>query len=466
MRRQFSTRGLVASLENEEPIVAVVAPEPEVVVVVPVEDNGNSLETTLVEVAEDAADSELIEAQTDQAMAVAETLADVETALESCLAEGGLNKSAAHVVGMCLESLYASVGMSGVRAMPSLESFGGTGSRVQATKLALESVAEKAKEIWAKIVQAVEKSIAWLVEKYKQFFTAAGRLKSRGEALAKRATDTKDAEPKSKTIEDERLAQQLHISGNLDKAVASVGEIKGMLPTWLSTDAAHAEAIAEGLEKSDSSVIVTTFAKIPQGLTVADAAAIGAEKPADSLGLYRSKELPGGRAILARLPMAGSGDKASLADGATKASMVIGPFNATFTNKNKTLPTLSTADAGKIASDVAEIAKAVESFKSGLDKVTAAKKRIVAACKKLGSAVAEEKDEAKKKELETLKKFGAAVPRLIDSPPASINVFVLNVGKAFLDYVEASLKQYAAPEAKKEEPKAAEAAPAAAAAAA
>lgn len=443
MRRMnsFGRHGLVAALEDEELIDTPVVSEDG--------DGGagaETVETELLDVNQDEAEAGEAQDQVDEAVDTAEALESIAVAMESAAGNGGLTKDAAHVVSLALEHMYSQVGISKSK-MPALESFGGASSRVGATQLALEDIREQIARIWEAIKAAVLKSVAWLKDRFAKIFGAANKLEKRAKAIAARAESTTGT-AKEKTFDSDRLYKALHIGGGVPKMVAAATEINKMAEVVLNHDHDGQQHLAEAFENGELSNILQRFSDankklVAGGSEVTNPEAEGFQKD-DGVALYRSKELPGGQAIITRVNNGKAGaDIVAAANILTKLTSTVGAFNPKAKAPTKVaLPVLQPTEGGQICESVAEMAIEVQRYKAGLEKVTKIKDRITKAMDKLGKeAGKEDTDEAKAKS-KALQKVGAAVPRLMDQPAASFSAYALNTGKAMLDYVELSLKQY------------------------
>lgn len=443
MRRMnsFGRQGLVAAMENEE----VNTPE-----VAEVEGGAENLETDLLEVQEEAAEADAVEAQIEETVETAEALEGIAISLEACAANGGLTKDAAHVVGLALDHMYKSVGISS-RAMPALESFGQTSSRVGATQLALEDLKEKIKQIWAAIKKAIIDAYNWVRERFLKVFGAAEKLQKRAKALAERATDTPDVKAAETTIESERLVHALHIDGDTKKVQAGLEVLKKLVAEELTTDTKAIEAAKDALENPEAVQGATLFAALTSFPKSAGQEAVA--KPEDAgfgaqpanVTMTRSKELLGGKAIIVRTSTAKETTPAAVLEAAAKIRVSVGDYNPKAAKITKTkLDTLTSSAAGEIASIVADMAKDLAAYKLALNKIESAKKGLISAIDKAGNELSKDESEEKKALGTAAGKFASALPAILDSLPTGLSTLALTAGKSACDYVELSLKQYKA----------------------
>lgn len=455
MRRITQRRGTVAALEDESKVVDPAIPtpvDPTVVdpvdvppVVEPIGDNAESLETDLIEVADDLTGAEQEAAETEEAVEVVEALESIRDSLAISAANGGLDRHAAAAIGTATDYMYKRVGMK-KKSMLSLESFGGTSTRVGATQLTMEALSEDIKKIWASIIAAFEKAIQWAKDFYTKVFVSYEKLGKRAEELSKKATDVK-GEMGEKEIENARLVKSLNVDGKVGSEIIEGAKQLIAVAKSLAgaNNAAEAEKIAGVFEASKTDEeflekfeLESNAAFVPEGSDVSNPEEAGFAAPKEGLTIVRGKELPGGRAIVGRVNKETLKGKAAVAavGGATGRGVTLGAFNSKAAEVTaKAVPTLNKENAIAVANAVSEIAKAGTEYKSKIEAVTAAKKKLVEASKKVANGT----DGVK-----SAKTVASSLASTIDQPAASINVYMLNTGKALLDYVEESLKQFKA----------------------
>ena len=258
---------------------------------------------------------------------------------------------------------------------------------------------------------------------------------------------------KETKIENERLVKALNIGGTvptglsavLDKVVkvgedafghtadfgATVGQsiLDGMNDTAGKVDDLGTLGYGSGLLKSMSS---------------AEATSGGFDAAPENMGLFRSEELPGGKAVLARYPTGTLKGQAAV-DALSKTSAAVTAFN----NKapevtNASAPVLAAAEIGKVAETVSAMAKAVIAYRAKADKANGLKTKILAAADKLSKASEKEEDKDKAAFMGAVQKLASASVNAIDKPAPQMAQYMLVTGKAALDLCEESLKQYGA----------------------
>ncbi len=195
MRR---SRGFFAVMEDDAPIVEVNV------------DDGvpGEVERDVAEVS-DAADEVQgdVEALED-AIDSAEDIEAIADAAEQSVEEGeGLDPVAAEIAEVAVESIYRRLGVpSHVRAMPSMESFGSKTSRKTATRVAVEGMMDKVKEIWKKVVEFFKNIYNKVVSFVTGLFATSESLIKTLKALETKVKDLKGV-PEEDTVEDKRIPE-------------------------------------------------------------------------------------------------------------------------------------------------------------------------------------------------------------------------------------------------------------------
>lgn len=415
----------------------------------PLENHADSLETDLLEIAESEGAAAEQTAEFDEAVETHEVLEETATALESAASNGGLSRDAAAALEPLLAHAYKRVGLSAISCRPALESYSGASTRVRSTTLVMEDLKEKAAELWAKIIAFVKRSIAWLRERFELLFGGAKKLQDRATKLLASAEAIGDAKPAAKTLPAERLIAQLYIGKTVNGKTAAEA-LRATTEAVLKSEDKFTGQLADALESKKMDSLTTLLASysahansIGQDLVPASD---GHPTPPENMVLRRSEELPGGKAILFVAPGKQTTDvEASLA--ALKAtSVTVGDGWPKVAPPNiKDLPTLSAGEAGDIATDVAASAKLVLGYKQWLVSVTKDKERVVKALEALQKDASADPEVAAERKL--LASLGTMTAKLSDAPVTNYASYALNTGKALLDYVELSLKQYEAPKA-------------------
>lgn len=244
--------------------------------------NGSeTVEGEMLEVAD--ADAEVTEATTDvdQTEDSIEQLEEIQVALESAAANGGLTRESAVFANIALRS---AVGKKAARvimpAMPSFESYSGGASSRRATTLSLEIVGESLRKFWQALVAKIKSLWNKLRGWWKKMTDAAPKIKARAEALAKKSADVSGS-AEERTI-DLSLAQQLHVGGRTPTPADTLKHVKSMVDgtnIFLGSETKGSmEKIANDFSKAAQDVVDNgTFKNLP-GKTLGDVYKAGGGK--------------------------------------------------------------------------------------------------------------------------------------------------------------------------------------------
>ncbi len=329
--RTIFNRGAVALLNDEEAAAAAAAAgaeggEPA--------DNANSLETDLTEVEASAPEGDKEEAAIDEAVDTKEALEQYMAALEGYIGEGGIGKREAHMMAIGVSFMSNRQGFrADQRANIATEHFDGPSSRLKANQHALESLGEQVKKIWESIKAAIGRAIAWLKDHFNKIFGAAEKLQKRATAIVEK-TKGLTGSAKATKFDNERLAKSLNISGtvptslsaSLDK-VLKVGE--DAFGHTADFGAVIGQSILDGMNETGTVDGLGTQgygAGVLKAMSSADATSGGFDAAPENMGLFRSEELPGGKAVLARYPTGTLKGQAAV-DALSKSSAAVTAFN-------------------------------------------------------------------------------------------------------------------------------------------
>ena len=429
----FRNKGLVLAMEELEEVLPA-----EPVEMVP--ETQAQVETAAGELEEHVDGVEEVVEATGDAEADATALTDVHDIMEESVEKGeGLDETSAEIAEVAVESICARLGIRTQRkAMPAMESFGNKSSRLTATKIAMESVMDKVKQVWTAILNAIK--MVW--EKIKGFF--AGLLKHRGlllkhlESLQKRV-ETLTAEHKAGDAKlTGGIAKAFSIDGKADYATATAivetaGKLMGVIGACSGVAARQAASMLKASVEGDASEVslVETFYK-DVAKSVATLGSAGEGKD----GAKHFGNLVGGRTIAVLEKT--EGDKflfnLSLVDGGKDAAKEIEVLD-----KTKMLELIKKAivlvkdlqQAEKIEKELANVSKAcnetTQSILKGASKLT------------------EDKDEAANmnKAAVTIRQLNSTVAKFGSSLPGA----VFQAAKSAGDYVSASAGAHKVPKA-------------------
>lgn len=241
------------------------------------EDIDNALPVDDTEAAEVAAtvadDSSEIQTQSDDigvtvtevedAVQDGETLESIgEVAAEAVESGEGMDEKTAEVASIAIEGIRENLGFdTSFKVVRSLEAFGNSNTKMSATRLVVEGVAETLKQIWASVKAAALRVWDLLKQLFIKIFQSATGLVKHIEALRGRARKMPaGAEPKEKTLKITGLARAFSVKGKADvktsqliaKNTQDLARVAGEIGKMQEEAARRAMALARGkMESAD-----------------------------------------------------------------------------------------------------------------------------------------------------------------------------------------------------------------------
>lgn len=460
MGRRFLSKGLSVGLlsddpaENEETAVSA-------------EPAADSVETELLAVADASDEVEENQAQTEEAADVAEGLEAFAVEMKAAMENGGISRAhAATITRLATESLV-NIGEdfgTASRVMPALESFGSTSRAMESTSIGMESLGEKAKEIWKKILAQLEKAWNFIRGHFLKLFGAFEKLKKRAAALAAKVEANTEGKEKEKTLEREDVSKAIQISGKVDAGNIEplVTVAKAVGGQWTSTIGELGEKIgnffsemagASTKEEIDKAAAELGQVKIEPpkfGGASADPTAHGYEKR-DGLDFFITAELPGGKAIYAYIDAhrgntSSSGPAVPVLGNIVGQVITVGSYKAKEAAKAPSkIPTLPKADITKICAQVDDICDEMINYKRNANKFNSIEKKISDSAKKLGNRSPKSDEPAEvTAALKEAAKLAVKAPGWLSGTTGKFYTEAATAVKGFLDWGELSLAQYKA----------------------
>ena len=430
----------------------------------PVEPAADSVETELLEVAKADSDVAENEAQTEEAVEVAEGLEAFVLEMKAAQESGGITRHHAATISRIATESLISIGeapATAARVMPALESFGSAARAMESTALGMESIAESAKNIWKKILAALEKAWNYIRDHFLKLFGAFEKLKKRAAALVARVEANTESKKKESSLEREDIAKALVINKAVDvanikplveisKAVstnwtAAIGQTGDKIAAYF-TDLSSADNKAD-VDKASAELTGVAIEPPKFGGVAASAADHGYEERS-GLKFHITPELPGGKAIYAYVAAAtaASGDAAAVAANVTGQVVSVGAFKAKDTTKAPSkIAVLDKAKITELCGEVETICDEMINYKRNANKFSAIEKKISDAAKKLANRAPKGDEPAEvTAALKEAGKLAAKAPGWISGVSAKFYGEAAAATKAFLDWGELSLAQYKA----------------------
>lgn len=435
----FKNKGLVFAMEEAEldGVAGDVELAPEV---------ATEVEAGAAEVAEDSGDIEDFSGAIDGAQSDTESLGDIQDVMAESVESGeGLSEDAAKISEIAIENICTRLGIRSNRVMPSLESFGSKNSRLTATKVAMEGVGDKIKEIWLAIKRAFASVWQKIKDFFAKFFQNTEKVKKYAETLKDKASGLKSAKIKENSIKNSSIANTFNVGGkanlasvesilgnhsNLTNAVLgvkdSLGIVAGLLESGLRDEAANLDGVGDAIEKIQKSLLIGGSAetkKDKKGESLIGKAGPFVGGEFYSFTLYRAK-----------------------GDGNMDIEVSFSR-DAPEKKADESVPTLKQAEAVKVCETVIALMNTTDTYKKSQAKIEAINKaylKTVDAAIGLADTLAKSSDSNTK----LTSKVNAIRKALTDMNGLSTRLIVLtpsmnvSAAKTALNYVAASLKQY------------------------
>jgi hypothetical protein len=151
-----------------------------------------------------------------------DTLEDIKDILDEAADKGeGIDETAAKIVEVTTEAIYARLGFTGAQTLGSMESFKNARSRVTATKMAAEGIRDRIGRAWDAIVKFFKDLRAKVKELWVKYVTQVGRLKRAAEAMRRKVASTSGTK-KNDTFKDKSMASKIlgkDNKVNIEKAI-------------------------------------------------------------------------------------------------------------------------------------------------------------------------------------------------------------------------------------------------------
>lgn len=178
---------------------------------------------------------EVIEADdaVEEAGETAETIEEVRGNIEEAAeTEGGVSEPEARALEVAVEHMLVQLGMPKAKAkvFPAMEGFKGRETRLQATRVALESISEKLHTLWKAIIANIQKVFEMVTAFIKSVLAGAKHLEVRAALIKKMAVRKKDAKAGSVKVKPgfALISKDGHIlaGGALVSGIAELGSDK------------------------------------------------------------------------------------------------------------------------------------------------------------------------------------------------------------------------------------------------
>ena len=393
----------------------------------------------------DTVDTEAVMEETAEK---ADDLGEVYAAMEALvdlyhtsIAAGGMTQKEAGYLSYSRDMLNNMAGLSGAKI--GTEGYG-QGDQLAATRAGVESMVDSAKKVWDKIIEMIKKSIAAVVEFFRNIFGMSERMLRRAEALkGKIDTGKKLGKQSIKTLTLSNRIRTVDADPDYVKLANSLAQnVKTAFSEWeqkLTTNLENTIAIFEG--KIDKNAALPHYRPSWAVMKLVDND-IGPGMESRSTIPYPGNFVV--QAVFATNP-------GTLGDAVARER-----FSNTryFVKEVQSVMELGTGeryagkvkllepkDAMSVVDDVIEIAKTVNAQKRSGEKAKALKERLAKACETLKKDSKDAKGEDRAINIWLRRQAGKMLGR-IDHPLVDFCRVGVKSGNALLDLCQASIKEY------------------------
>lgn len=221
------SKGLIFAMEEAE-VTDVEGSESEIA------EGMSEIDSGVVDMTQDETEIDDLDMAIEEAVEDAETLEDIGDVMEESVESGeGLSPEAAEMAEIAVEAIYNRLGIRNKTAMPAMESFGSSSSRLAATRIALEDVKETLKGIWEKIKTAFNSMMKAIKEFIFKHLSAIGMLKKTVASFQKTLDKFEEKNKKSDKFENNSLAEayKAMASANHKSASDYLDNVSGFIDT-------------------------------------------------------------------------------------------------------------------------------------------------------------------------------------------------------------------------------------------
>lgn len=441
------SRGLVWAMEEieEQEAAAATAEEPPMAV--------DSLETDMLDVNERTVEIEDTNTGIEEAVEDVDTLQNVAAIMDGSTENGGADVTSARLAAVTVESIYSRLGVRKSQSLPAMESFGAKGTRLTATKIAVETIGETIKMIWEKIKAAAQKVWDWIKSFLNAIWNTAGKLKDRAAALLAKVKGLVGKKAEGKT-DLGSVAAAVAVDGKTDVAAVNTG-LDNLTEV---AKAAEGDVAALSADMTDASIVKAVeseeaIEKLEQKEVNLDGLISDGKEDENGMVTFETKELPGGDVIAITQPGKGKKGKDLLK---CKGHVAVSKYARKQKNRlakeeyydddgEKMVSAATPEEMIKVCEKVGILAKIAEASKSAMGKVTSAASSFMAILKNIGTKIVN----AAKDVAGMVQRAWSAVSRTVSSFISTVYNKIVNGGKACLDWVEKHYQAYKAKKADK-----------------
>lgn len=416
----------------------------------------NTVEAGLAENAEMEQQVQEEQVQADAIEESAETLQEVKEGLESAMARGGVTAGEAYAYQVAIRAAMRPFGLH-KQAAASLENVGSERSRLEATRVTLESIVETLKTWWNAFVAQISKLFETIKGWFGGLFNNVKRLEERADALITKAGELKGSKDKEKiksgvskdmSITEKNVTAKAEILANFNKGSSFAEKVE-------EESSNVAKEISDNLiseienAKFDKASLEETLKKLAVECSVDGVTKAAGDKfKADGATVKISDTLAGGKVIVVTTPndVTKDGKLINPATVINKVKIEIKDFVEWKGESSAEVEALETAEVVKVCKDIKAKCQAITRYQSLQKNRESELERAKAAAKKAVDKFAKDaKGEGSAEQVTNAKGLSSGLVSLITVNSkflASGISYSQKLMSSMLNYCNDSLKNY------------------------
>jgi hypothetical protein len=400
-------------------------------------DETNTLASSVSEINADEAAINAGNSQIDAAAVAADGLETISEQVAEANTGEGIDENTAEIIETSVETIMkiARIGVTYKQlGLPSTESFKVKSNRAALGKATCEALDISAKKIWLSIVDAIKKSVQWVINFFTKIFGAAERLQKRAKAL-KDSTTGLSGQPEESSLENDSLFNAVSING----APVKVSDLTELSNEGKKLFAAQKTTTAKFGAMTELSDTPPKPSPADYGLKAADSGTSKRVTAESDVAVFVTSRFPGETVVYLAMAKTDGEDAAAAAGKIRAGSVNISDKKA----EGKPLKVLSVDEIRGFAETIEKFAAEVSAYKANLSEINGNKAKFIAKLEKFLSKGEGKQEGDTKGDAEKKAKASATIFRkLMDEPAASYASHSIRAMSSSLQYAELSARQY------------------------
>ncbi len=405
------------------------------------EDSNRSVESELTEVGDMEAEAEARQTEVERAVGIATALEELAEDLAATIDTGDVHPAMITTTDQFATHLLDEAGLEPLPEL-AIESFKSPEGRVQGARVSLESIRDKAKRIWAAIIEGLAKLADFIEKVYLKILDSSIFLARRAEKLKVRANELKGATKTAEFVDTNRIYDALEIKGraptsaDIDYVLKTLQEVQGeqtkqmqqvskLVDVFRGPNLDDIKGVTLGFKITD--MHEGNFDRLTRTISDRQVAYLRTQEP-----------MCGSTYVYVYRPV----EPITSADGLRRCDAGLTNDPKSSRNGNESFPTLEIAEAITFCDKVLELAQSIRMMRRLGNESRAIKRKLANELKALANRSMA--DEQMKKSVEFAQALSVSLRSILDQPAIAMQSYVLETSRAALGYVSRSLNAYGA----------------------